>query len=116
MNIEELRALCLSLPGATEDVKWEHDLAFCVGEKMFAVANLETGQTALSIKCTREKFAEMLERPGVIPAPYVARYHWIALENLDVLADQELVALVKNSYELVFKKLPASIKKKLSQS
>ncbi|HUF02948.1 MAG TPA: MmcQ/YjbR family DNA-binding protein [Aridibacter sp.] len=112
MNIEGLRAFCLSLPHATEDVKWEKDLTFCVGEKMFAVVGLEPGPAVMSFKCTPEKFAELTERPGVIPAPYLARYNWVALETFDALAEEELKALVRTSYELVFDKLPLSLKKK----
>lgn len=35
MDIEVMRSICQSFPGVTEDVKWEHDLVFSVGLKMF---------------------------------------------------------------------------------
>ena len=41
MDPEAFRADCLSFPGVTEDLKWEHDLVFSVGKKMFAVLVLE---------------------------------------------------------------------------
>jgi predicted DNA-binding protein (MmcQ/YjbR family) len=44
--------------------------------------------TKLSFKCTPEKFSELVEQEGIIPAPYVARYHWVALEDLDALSQQ----------------------------
>ena len=113
MNIEQLRKFCLSFPGATEDVKWGSDLTFTVGKKMFAVTGLETAQSGISFKCTPEKFAELVERDGIIPAHYVARYHWVTVENLDALKADELKALIKKSYEMVREKLPKSIKNKL---
>jgi len=113
MNIDELRQFCLSFPGATEDVKWGSDLTFTVGKKMFAVTGLETAQGGISFKCTPEKFAELVERDGIIPAHYVARYHWVTVENLDALKADELKALIKKSYEMVREKLPKSIKNKL---
>jgi predicted DNA-binding protein (MmcQ/YjbR family) len=114
MNIEQLREFCLSMPHAAEDVKWGADLCFCVGEKMFAVTGLDSsGQ--VSFKCTPEKFAELTERDGIIPAPYVARYHWVRVEKPDALAETELKDLISKSYQLVFEKLPPKIRKALAQ-
>jgi predicted DNA-binding protein (MmcQ/YjbR family) len=114
MDIEEIRRFCLSLPFATEDIKWGNDLTFSVGKKMFAVTGLETAeQTSVSFKCTPEKFAELVEKDGIIPAHYVARYHWVTLEKLDALSASELKDLIKQSYQLVWDKLPKSLKNKL---
>ena len=114
MDIEEIRTFCLSFPFATEDVKWGNDLAFCVGEKMFTVVVIEQSeQTAMSFKCTPEKFAELVEMDGIFPAPYVARYHWVALERFDALSQNDLKDLIKQSYQMVWEKLPPKVKKKL---
>src|ERR1043165_4397351 len=114
MNIDEIRQFCLSLPHATEDVKWGNDLTFCIGKKMFAVTGLETAQTGVSFKCTPEKFAELIEKDDIIPAHYVARYHWVTVEKLDALKTAELKDLIKNSYKMVWEKLPKGMKNKLS--
>jgi predicted DNA-binding protein (MmcQ/YjbR family) len=115
MNIEEIREFCLSLPHTTEDVKWGKDLTFCIGEKMFAVVTLEKlEKTAMSFKCTPEKFAELIEREGIFPAPYVARYHWVSLERFDALKADELKNLVRSSYKMVWEKLPTKIKSQLN--
>ena len=112
MNIEQLRKYCLSFPHATEDVKWGNDLCFCVGGKMFCVTGLD-GSGQASFKTTPEKFAELIERDGVIPAPYVARYHWVAMERPDAIENAELKDLIANSYQLVFDKLPAKTRRGL---
>ena len=117
MDLEQIREFCLSLPHVTERVQWGNDLLFCIGEKMFAVTGLDaTYPTKLSFKCTPEKFAELIEIDGIIPAPYVARYHWVALENLDALPPRELRELLKNAYQLIHDKLPAKTRKKLGTS
>ena len=106
MNVEWVRKYCMALPHTTEQVLWGSDLVFKIGGKMYAAAPLEPAAVALSFKCTPEEFAELLERPGIIPAPYSARYHWVALEDEDALPAAEIKRLLKRSYELVFEKLP----------
>lgn len=106
MNVEWLRKLCMSLPHTTEEVLWGGDLVFKIGGKMYAVAVLDPGPVCMSFKCSPEEFAELVERPGIIPAPYSARYHWVALESEDALPRAEIKRLVKQAYDLVFEKLP----------
>jgi len=102
-----VRKFCLSLPHVTEDVQWESDLLFRIGNKMFAVVALDAaGDHCMSFKCTAEGFAELTEREGIVPAPYVARYHWVALERFDALPERELKELLKNAYLLIREKLP----------
>ena len=115
MNHESVRSYCLSLPNVTEDVQWENDLLFRIGKKMFAVLSLEDASDhVMSFKCTPEKFAELTELPGIVPAPYVARYHWVALERFDALKATELKSLIKNSYEMVRARLPRKVLAKLA--
>jgi predicted DNA-binding protein (MmcQ/YjbR family) len=106
MNIDQLRKLCLAFPGATEQIQWGDDLLFKVGGKMFAVTPLEPRAVWLSLKASPENFAELTERPGVIPAPYLARAKWIALETREALPAGEVAQLLRESYELVLAKLP----------
>lgn len=107
MDIESVRKFCLSLPHVTEDVQWQSDLLFRIGGKMFAVIGLEpSSDHCMSFKCTPEKFAELTEQPGIVPAPYVARYHWVALERFDALPASELKELLPIAYQLILEKLP----------
>jgi len=113
MNIEQLRKFCLSFPGATEDIKWGADLCFCVRAKMFCVTGADSF-TGLSLKCTPEKFDELIEREGIDPAAYVGRYKWVHISDLEAVTDDELKSLIGKSYQLVFDKLPPKVKKSLS--
>ncbi len=115
MDIESVRAHCLSFPHATEVVLWGNDLVFKIGGKMFAVIGLDSASDhCLSFKCAPEKFAELVERHAIVPAPYVARYHWVALEQFNALSEKELKSLLRNAYDLVFEKLPKKLKSQLS--
>lgn len=115
MNIEQLRKLCLSFPGATEQIQWEDDLLFKVGGKMFAIAPLEPARFWLTLKAAPEEFLELTERPGIVPAPYLARAKWVAIETSDTLSPAELTALLRKSYDLVVAKLPQKTRESLAQ-
>jgi predicted DNA-binding protein (MmcQ/YjbR family) len=116
MNADWVRKTCLSFPGASEHVIWEGDLTFKVGGKMFAHTVLEVAPVWLSFKTSHENFAELTERPGIIPAPYLARAQWIALEKREALALDQLAGLLRESYDLVVAKLPRKIRDKLSRT
>lgn len=111
MDIESVRSFCLSLPHVDEKVQWGSDLLFRIGEKMFAVVAMEPSHgVLLSFKCTPEKFAELVEQEAIIPAPYMARNHWVGLERFDALPDRELKPLLTNAYQLVREKLPKKVR------
>jgi len=106
--IDWVRPCCLALPHATEDVQWEHNLLFRIAGKMFCIANLEPGMspTKIAFKCSPEKFAELVEIEGIIPAPYMARNHWVAMIEMGALRQPEIRELIQASYQLILEKLP----------
>jgi predicted DNA-binding protein (MmcQ/YjbR family) len=107
MDADWVRRFCLSLPHTTEGSPFgPDDLVFKIGGKMYAVVVLVPAPVCLSFKCTPEEFADLVERPGVIPAPYSARYHWVALEHEDALPAAEIKQRLRRSYDLVFARLP----------
>ena len=116
MDVEWLRKTCLAFPHATEQIQWGNDLVFKVAGKMFAVAPLEPAPVCLSFKCSDESFAELTERPKIIPAPYMARAKWIALESSDGISRAELLELLRTSYGLVFARLPKRVQAELSSA
>jgi predicted DNA-binding protein (MmcQ/YjbR family) len=116
MNVDWLRELCLSFPGATEQIQWGYDLLFKVGGKMFAVTPLEPAPVCLSFKASPENFAELTERPNIIPAPYLARAQWVALQTRDAMPADELARLLRDSYDMVFAKLPKKTRETVSSA
>jgi predicted DNA-binding protein (MmcQ/YjbR family) len=116
MTLDAVRSICRALPQVTEDIKWGHDLCFCVVGRMFAVVNLEAPHS-IAFKCTPETFGDLIERPGIIPAPYMARNMWVQEQELgNVLTRGELEPLVRTSYELVVAKLPKGRRPGVEQS
>jgi predicted DNA-binding protein (MmcQ/YjbR family) len=106
MNIERFRELCLSMPGTTEHVQWGNDLVFKVGGRMFAVAALDAAAShRVSFKCSDEQFVALQENDGVVPAPYLARAKWVAVERFDALDDRTIDACVREAHALVKAKL-----------
>ena len=116
MNVDWLREVCLSFPGVTEQIQWGYDLLFKVGGKMFAVTPLEPAPVCLSFKASPENFAELTERPNIIPAPYLARAQWVALQTRDALPAGELARLLRDSYDMVFAKLPKKTREAVSSA
>lgn len=101
MNSDSIRKYCLSFPQATENLQWEDELCFKVGGKIFVMLGLDSVPQRMCFKCTAERFAELCELDGIRPAPYVGRYKWVMLDRLDVLHDEELEDLIRQSYEMV---------------
>jgi predicted DNA-binding protein (MmcQ/YjbR family) len=106
MGIDWIRKHCLSLPHTTEHVVWEDHLVFKVGGKMYAITSFEPAENWLAFKCTDEDFASLVEQPGVIPSPYLARAKWVSLQSESALRPAEVKRLLRQSYGLVFAKLP----------
>jgi len=114
MDFEAAKKLCKSFPGVTVDTKWGANLVFSVGLKMFAVTGDEVPATGMSFKVDDERFLELTERPGIIPAPYLARAKWVYVEKASALSDKEAAALLRRSYELVFAKLTKKLQREIT--
>jgi predicted DNA-binding protein (MmcQ/YjbR family) len=103
MNIESFRDYCLSLPGTTEGLKWEH-LCFMIEEKIFVLVDLHTH--GFCMKCDVEDFEELAARDGIMQAPHFARKQWVFVDGLEVFNKKELEERVVQSRALVLAKLP----------
>jgi len=105
MTEEQVAAFCLGLPGAREDYKWGGIRVFSVaGNKMFAV--LDLAGAGLSFKVADELFLGYCDRPGVRPAPYLARARWVSMAPPYPMAREELCDLLQRSHQLVVQRLP----------
>jgi len=115
MDIEAIREYCLSLPATTEKIQWGADLVFKVGGKMYAAVVLDDRKLGqLSFKSTPEGFTELVEREGVEPAAYAARYHWVTVLAPHALRDDEIRGLLHAAYEIVRAGLPKRAQEKLA--
>jgi predicted DNA-binding protein (MmcQ/YjbR family) len=108
MTVDDLRKYCRSFPDATENLQWGDDLCFKIRGKIFATLALTAVPQKMCFKCTPESFAELIEREGIHPAPYVGRYKWVILDHLSALRGDELKDLIRQSYAMVSAKAPKS--------
>lgn len=112
----QLEALCGAWPGVTRDIKWGEDLVFSVGGKMFAITRSDQaahGQR-LALKVPDERFLELTDQPGIVPSPYLARAHWVAVVEPQRFATSELEAMLRDSYTLVRAKLTKKLQDQLA--
>lgn len=122
MDPETTRAFLLTVPHVAETMQWGDNLVFWVakkslGGKMFAVVGLSPDRGAvLSFAAGPERFAELVEREGIFPAPYLARAHWVAVERWNTLPSAELKSLLRDARDLVYAKLPARTRARLESS
>ena len=117
MNLEALRKFCGGLPGATRDIKWGADEVYSVGAKMFAVFWIDKGKAkTVSFKAGADRFLELTDLSGIVPAPYLARAHWVQVQDAKALSDADARALVAHSHALVTAKLPKKIRAAFAES
>lgn len=113
MTIADLQLICKKLKGVTQDIKWEDHLCFNVGGKMFLVTSPDSVPVTASFKVDDDEYDEISNRKGFIPAPYLARYKWVFVDDIKRMSNKEWDNRIKTSYELISKKLPSKIKKEI---
>ncbi len=121
MDVERIRAFLLSLPNVVETeqfgglVFWLGDKA--IGGKMFAWIRLEQNNSAvrvISYLAGPEHYAELTEIEGIIPAPYVARIYWVAIERWNVFRTSEWEQELRAAHALTLEKLPPKTREVLT--
>ena len=111
MNIVAIKKFCASLPQAKAEIKWEVDHVYTIGAKMFAVAFLDRdGKHYVKFKVDDDLFLQISDRPGFIPAPYLARAKWVQVNDFSEVSDAELTAFIRHSYDLVSAKLTRKLR------
>ena len=110
MTADELKALCLSFPGACEEFPFdERHSVFKVGGKLFAISALDGEPLDVSLKCD-PVLAEQLRGtyPAITPGYHLNKRHWNTVA-LDGSVDDQLVTdMIEDSYDLVVASLPKS--------
>jgi predicted DNA-binding protein (MmcQ/YjbR family) len=120
MDAEQARSLLRKLPHSVETMQWGANLVYWVGDKafggkMFALINLDEDRDplkptpVLSFYVGPERFSELLETEGIVPAPYMARIYWVALTRWNALPPSELTDLLRDASEGVRARLPKKV-------
>ena len=120
MDVERARAFLLGLPHAVETMQWGDNLVFWVGDKaiggkMFCLLNLDAGEHGVvSYAAGPERYAELVEREGMVPAPYMARIYWVAVERWDALRNVEWESELRAAHAITLAKLPKGVREVLA--
>ena len=117
MDLQRARAFLVGLPQVAEAeqfgglIYWLGDEA--IGGRMLALMNFEGQGNRISYPAGAERFHELLERDGLVPAPYLARAYWVAAERWDVFRNVEWEQELRAAYELTYAKLAPKTRKLL---
>jgi predicted DNA-binding protein (MmcQ/YjbR family) len=108
MDQHELKAHCLSLPGAGEEFPFGDEVSiFKVGGKMFAASHLGGAPLQLSVKCDPELAVHLRATyPVIAPGYHLNKRHWNTITLDGTLPDQMVIDLLGDSYDLVVASLP----------
>jgi predicted DNA-binding protein (MmcQ/YjbR family) len=101
VNVAQLKTFCARLPGAEvhEHGAPANILVYTVGGKRFAHFKTSTPQCwRFSIKVANDRFLALTDIPGIQPARWLARYHWITVVDVSSLPTAELTEMVMWSY------------------
>jgi predicted DNA-binding protein (MmcQ/YjbR family) len=127
MDVERLHTYLLTLPHVVETMQWGANLVFWIGDKsvggkMFALIDLDEPpapsaskpRLILSYSAGPARYGELLERDGLVPAPYMARIHWVAAERWDAFSDDEWQRELRAAYDITYAKLPRKVRTTLA--
>ena len=111
MNVAQVKAFCHGFPSAAETLYGEpyNFLVYSVGGRKFAY--FKTSQPErwrFSTRVTSDRFIELTDVPGVKPARYRGRFHWITIVNVSAFPEAYLTELVEWSYQRAFTSLSKS--------
>ncbi|MCK5776315.1 MAG: MmcQ/YjbR family DNA-binding protein [Bacteroidales bacterium] len=111
MNIEDIRAYCLSKKATTDGFPFDEvTLVFKVHNKMFALTNLD-GDLSINLKCDPERAIVLREEhPEIIPGWHMNKKHWNTIDLQGILSDAYIEELIDHSYDLVYGSLPKKIR------
>lgn len=112
MDVEDVRAYCLSLPRATEDFPFdEATLAFRVEGRIFAMIDLDDTSWFV-LKCQPDYAVDLRDRyADITPAWHMNKRHWNQVNLFGDVDDEFVRSLIRHSYAQVVRKLPLRVRR-----
>lgn len=111
MDTEALKAYCGRFPGAESRLYGEPSniLVYFVGGKRFAWFKTSAPERwRFTIRTTPDRFLELTDIPGMKPARFMARFHWVTIVDVRTVPEAYLRELVQWSYDKALGALPKS--------
>ena len=102
MSVKALKQMCQDFPGVQHSLHAHPSniLVYSVGDKKFAYFKTSDPEMwRFSIRVTPERFLELTDIPGIKPARYMGRFHWVTIVDPKVLPAPYLAELVTWSYQ-----------------
>ena len=117
MNVEEVRAYCLTKNGTKESFPFDEEtLVIKVMNKMFALVSLDDG-SKVNLKCDPAKAVELREQYfEIVPGWHMNKRHWNTVTFNQSLPDSLVKELIDHSYNLVVASLPKKKQRLLDES
>lgn len=114
MNVEDIRAFCISLKHTTEGFPFnETTLVFKVGNKIYALLNLEKPHS-INLKCDPEQALKLREEfDSVTPGYHMNKKHWNTVLIDGSIKPGVLKEWILQSYNLTISSLPKYKQKEL---
>ena len=115
MDFNAFRNYLLKKKGATESFPFGEDVAvFKVGTKMFSCCIINEKPLKANLKCDPLIAMELRDQyPAVKPGYHMNKRLWNTVEMDGSIPEDEILEMIDNSYELVFKGLNKSEREKI---
>ncbi|MFZ6653747.1 MmcQ/YjbR family DNA-binding protein [Undibacterium sp. TJN19] len=101
MKLPALKKHCASFIGAQERLSAapSNILVYSIDDKTFAYFKTsEPEQWRFSIRVSPDRFLELTDTPGVKPARYMGRFHWVTIVDITTFPEDYLLELLAYSY------------------
>ena len=102
MDVAAVKALCSSYANVSSklyDPPSNVLVYYVAGRKFAYFKTSEPEKWRFSIRVTPERFLELTDVPGIKPARYMARFHWVTIVDVASVPEDYLLELVAWSYE-----------------
>lgn len=119
MDIEQVKNYCQQLAGAEahEFSAPANVLVYALGKKRFAYFKTsEPEKWRFSIRVSPEQFLALTDQPGIRPARYMARFHWVSIVNVATVPEDYLKELIGNSYLRALRSLSKKAQTAITQT
>lgn len=112
MNIEDVRAYCLSLPNVTESFPFDEvSLVFKIEGKMFLLLPLDAEEPKISLKCDPDEAIRLRETYNAVEGAYhFNKKYWNSIYLDRDMSSDEIRHWIDHAYRQVIAKLPKKIR------
>jgi predicted DNA-binding protein (MmcQ/YjbR family) len=107
MDVEAVKEHCSRYPGSSSKLFGppSNVLVYYAGGRKFAYFKTsEPEQWRFSIRASPQRFLELTDVPGIKPARYLAKAHWVTIVDVRAVPADYLLELIAWSYTTAIKR------------